>query len=157
MEKDALRWIVDILEGLLIPYQVSGGLAARAYGSSRLLHDIDIYIPSGELIHVARAVEDRITRPVTHDTGSHWDRTFFSLEYEDMPIEITAAENTRYFDAHDNKWKPACIDFDSSVNIRLFDILVPVMGFEQLSGSKWALSRDVDYADLAAIDPHRYE
>jgi len=41
----ALRWIVNIFRKNGIPFQVVGGLAAKAYGATRKLHDIDIYVP----------------------------------------------------------------------------------------------------------------
>ncbi|MFZ2522802.1 MAG: hypothetical protein WAW92_00245 [Minisyncoccia bacterium] len=40
----ALRWIVNILESKSIQFQVTGGFAAKLYGSQRELADIDIDI-----------------------------------------------------------------------------------------------------------------
>lgn len=43
--KAALIWIADILKKQQIRFQISGGLAAIAYGANRPLADIDIDIP----------------------------------------------------------------------------------------------------------------
>jgi hypothetical protein len=39
--KNALKWIIGILNKHKIEYQISGGLAGRMFGSNRELHDID--------------------------------------------------------------------------------------------------------------------
>ena len=44
--KKALTWIVRVLRKYKVSFQISGGFAARAYGATRELADIDIYIPN---------------------------------------------------------------------------------------------------------------
>jgi hypothetical protein len=41
---NALRWIIGILDRHNIQYQITGGFAAKLYGSSREVNDIDIDI-----------------------------------------------------------------------------------------------------------------
>ena len=51
---EALAWVIGFIEANDIPYLICGGLAARAYGSMRPLHDIDLYVPA---IHYETVVE----------------------------------------------------------------------------------------------------
>jgi hypothetical protein len=49
----ALSWIVSLLNQYIIPYQICGGMAAKAYGATRPLVDIDLY-PSLQDSHISR-------------------------------------------------------------------------------------------------------
>ena len=49
----ALKWIVKILRDHNIPFQISGGFAARIYGSKRELADIDIDVATDRLDELA--------------------------------------------------------------------------------------------------------
>jgi len=59
--ENAFKWIVGILKKNNIPFQISGGLAARLYGSSRPLFDIDIDILDSSINKLAPLVQDYIT------------------------------------------------------------------------------------------------
>jgi len=42
---EALKWIVDILNKLEVPYRVGGGFAAHVYGSERSINDVAFFHP----------------------------------------------------------------------------------------------------------------
>jgi hypothetical protein len=52
----AFQWIVRILETRAIPFAISGGLAAKSYGSLRELNDIDIDIPDDSFCKIVPEV-----------------------------------------------------------------------------------------------------
>ena len=41
---DALSQIVELLDGMQVPYVVMGGIAVRVYGIPRPTHDVDFTI-----------------------------------------------------------------------------------------------------------------
>jgi len=43
--KKAFKWIITVLRKNKIPFRITGGFAAKIYGSQRELADIDIEIP----------------------------------------------------------------------------------------------------------------
>lgn len=147
----ALGWIVDVLRRAEVPFQVVGGLAARAYGATRPLADLDFYVPTSRLDDVADATAARVSRLPSPYQDECWDLTFMKLDYEGRQIEIGGADGARYFDRQAGLWREAGIRFDVSVERRIFGILLPVMPLEQLIEYKQRLDRDVDRQDVAEI------
>jgi hypothetical protein len=147
-DKDAIRWIVDLLRDLGVPFQVAGGLAAKAYGARRRLADLDIYIPAGRLEEVAEAAAPHVVRPPIHHRDGQWDLTFMKLEFGGREIELAGADDARYYDRASGCWRPAEIDFHLSVERTVFGIPLPVMPFEQLVAYKRRLGREVDLQDV---------
>jgi len=58
--REALHWIVGILRKHKVPFQISGGFAAKLYGATRPLNDIDIDIPDKCLVDVVSDVKKYI-------------------------------------------------------------------------------------------------
>ena len=58
--KTAFLWIIRILKKHRVPYQVTGGLAAKIYGAKRKLNDIDIDISKKdfEIVKEKYTIED---------------------------------------------------------------------------------------------------
>lgn len=44
VEEDVLRQVIDLLDGLGVPYMVTGSIAASYYGRPRATHDADVVI-----------------------------------------------------------------------------------------------------------------
>jgi hypothetical protein len=144
----ALRWITDIIQRHDIPYQACGGLAARAYGSTRPLVDIDFYAPLGRFDEIRPEVQATITRGPLYETGRYWDLTYVQMIYEGQKIEIGDSETTSIFDDAAQQWVKQVIDFDRSVYAELYGVRVPVMPKAQLIAYKSMLAREVDEVDI---------
>lgn len=147
----ALQWLTGILDGAGIPWQVVGGLAARAYGATRPLHDIDLYVPDGRFGEAVALMGARVVRGPAHHRDLHWDLEFAVLEVEGVRVEV-ASSAARYYDGGRRGWVPAAIDFDASERRMVEGVRVPVMARERLVDYKRRLGREVDLADLAEID-----
>ncbi len=77
----ALRWVVGLLRSRKIPFQVAGGLAARAYGSTRPLADIDLYVPGDRFEQVLTDARAFVTFGPERHRGPQWDLMFMKLRY----------------------------------------------------------------------------
>lgn len=151
-EARALAWIVDLLTRLDVPFQVVGGLAARAYGASRPLVDLDFYVPTDRLEEIAAAVSAHVVRPPAHHQDDDWDIVFTALEHEGVRIELGGADGARYFDRAARRWTAVEIDFAGAEHRAVLGIGVPLMPLDDLIAYKRALDRPVDREDLAEID-----
>ncbi len=148
-----LRWISAMLEAKKVPYQIVGGAACRIYGSARVLNDIDLYVPEILLPIVADSLGHLVTWGPSHHRDDHWDLTYLKAKYEDLKIEIAAADSTKFWSHSNNRWVAAAIDFTNCSRIKLdVDLVVSVMPCDQLISYKKLLGRSVDLADILELE-----
>ena len=147
----ALTWITELLFQRGIPFQAVGGLAARAYGASRELHDLDFYIPTERFDELADDLAPHLTRAPQPHRDSSWDLTFAQLLYAGQKIELGGADGALFFDSRTGEWKEQRVDFSRSVHREVFGVIVPVMPKDELIAYKAALDRAVDRQDLAEL------
>ncbi len=149
--EQALRWMVNILNRQQVSFQICGGLAARAYGASRELLDIDLYMPMQRFSNIQADIAPYIIWGPEHETGSHWDLVYLKIDYEGQRIEIGDSDNTHIYDEGAQTWVRQEIDFARSEMIEIYGVTVPVMPKAQLIAYKTMLSREVDEIDLKQI------
>ncbi len=152
---DALRWITRLFEEEGIPYQVVGGVAARAYGSKRPVLDIDIYIPEAGLFRLLPRVRTHLTRPPARYKSDLFDVNLTVLNYGDREIELCTAEGARLFDSKMNRWVPHTIHFNESTRRPVEGVPVPLIPLGRLIEYKNLLGRPVDLQDIEEMSAGR--
>ena len=147
----ALKWITDKLIELDIPYQIVGGLAAKCYGSTRPLHDIDFYIPGKYITILENELTEYIEAPPEHLNDENWDILFMKLRYNGQQIEFADADTARYYDSRSQLWIKQEINFTESTLIEFEGIELPVIPKQDLIQYKKRLDRKVDRIDIMEI------
>ena len=148
----ALTWIVTLLNDHQVPYQVVGGLAAQAYGASRPLVDIDLYIAFDQAQLVLDAMKPYLTRAPAPHRSAAWDLVYLAMEYQDVQIEIgDSSTDARFYNRIDQRWEAQVIDYTASQIVRLYGVDVAMMPKAELLRYKRMLDREVDHLDLQQI------
>lgn len=150
--QNALRWICQLLRDLDVPFQITGGLAARAYGASRPLVDIDLDIPDELFAKVKNEVQPYITFGPARYQDESWDLILMTLSYEGQLIDISGATEVRIFNQQTKAWENLTTDFSRAEMKHVFDIIVPVIAKSELIFYKKALARSVDLIDVQQIE-----
>jgi hypothetical protein len=148
----ALAWVVDLLQRHHIPFQAVGGLAARAYGATRPLVDLDFYIPMERFSELIPEIAPHVVWGPEHYQDENWDITFVKLSYAGQPIEFGDSTDAYFFDRTAGGWMRQEIDFDRSERREVLGVRVPVIPRAELIAYKRQLGRNVDALDLAEID-----
>jgi len=148
----ALRWITDILKKHHVPFQIAGGLAAIAYGSTRELEDIDIDIPEEKFSIIKDEVESFITFGPAQFKSDSWDLLLMTLNYHGQDIDLSGAHTTKIYDKQNRKWKKLITDFSKVNFINLYGVDLPVIPREELIAYKTALARPVDLLDVKQLE-----
>ena len=150
--KRAFHWIIDILKKRRVPFQISGGLAARIYGATRKLADIDIDIQNKHFKKLLPEVKDYIIFGPRRYKNKNWDLYLMTLCYRGQKIDICGADNAKIFDKNRGVWILYRTDFSMSESKKIFGIKVSVISKNDLINYKRKLRRRVDLLDLKQID-----
>lgn len=149
--REAFLWIVDIFRKQQIPFQITGGMAAKIYGSPRKLNDIDIDIPEEKFSEIVNVVKKYITYGPKRYRDEKWDVYLMTLNYQGQEIDISGAESVRINTKNNSGWLDFPTDFSQAEMINLWGISVPVISRKELIKYKSELNGDHQQVDIAAI------
>ena len=147
----ALIWITNILNSHKVPFQISGGLAAKIYGSPRPLNDIDIDIPDANFPDILEEVKPYITYGPEQYKNPKWDALTITLDYYGQEIDITGATKGKMSNKQETAWLPIACDFNKVVYKEILGVKVPVISKEDLINYKKELGGDHQLFDIEAI------
>src|SRR3989339_2139307 len=100
----AFKWIVGILQENKIPFQLSGGFAARIYGSDRPLYDIDIEVPDSYFDKLLPFIKDYLIYGPQRYLDETFDLLLMTLKYEGQKIDISGCETDKLFNHQTRRW-----------------------------------------------------
>lgn len=150
--KAAFYWIIDVLKRLKIPFQISGGLAALAYGANRPLADIDIDIPEESFDIIKTEVKPYIIYGPDLHKSDVWELMLMQLDYHHQIIELCGAYQTKIYDKTTHRWVAIPANFSNAQTKNIFGMDVPVIAKKELIFYKKILAREVDLIDLKQMD-----
>ena len=148
----AFKWIVGVLNEEVIPFVFGGGIAARSYGATRPLFDIDLDIPEGRFRDLLPRVQKYVELGPQHFQDETFDLKLLTLIYEGQQIDIAGGESVRLFDRDERIWKPDPTDFVNVEAREIYGLIVPVVRKESLVRYKRWIARPTDLQDIAEIE-----
>src|SRR3989344_2630592 len=144
----ALVFITDFFRKNNIPYVLTGGGAARVYGSPREVVDLDFDVPNEYLQPIADSLREYVTSGPKKHQGEGFNVTLLELEYNGTPIDIGGAKDFEIFDKQSNRWVPDVTDFTHFKEIDIGGNKIKVVSLSDLLVYKRKLLRDVDVKDV---------
>ena len=109
LSKDQKRVLVQVTKTFKennIPFQITGGLAAIAYGCRRDLFDIDIDISKKDIEKVRKLFKENITEDLHHLQNGRFDIYVMSFEIDGVNVDISQLEENYVIDKEGNKIEP---------------------------------------------------
>jgi hypothetical protein len=155
--KAALIWITNILNKNNIPFQITGGLAARVYGAKRPLEDVDIDIPEDKFDLIKIEVANFITFGPKNFKSEKWDLLLMTLNYEGQEIDLSGAYHAKIFNESTGTWHKLTEDLSNVVIKEMFGLQLPVIPCNALLVYKKMLAREVDLIDIREIQDKKHE
>jgi len=149
--KKAFDWIVKILRKHNIRFWVTGGLAARVYGSRRPLDDIDFEVRDRDVFVVANLVKKYIIFGPKQYLDKNFNIILMTIRYKGQEIDFSGADSTRLYDSKNKKWVKCYSNLSKAVHKKVFGMIVPVTPKQDLIAYKSKLLRKVDRLDIKAL------
>ena len=134
-----------------MPYLITGGLAARAYGSTRPLADIDIYVPDDRLAEMEPDLSGHILKPLHNRRSAFWNVTYIVVEYLGQQIELISSRDIHFLDTKEIVWIKQKVNFSRFESIMILGRKAGIMDRRDLLDYKSSLSRLVDLEDIQSL------
>lgn len=150
--KNSLQWIVGILKNHNVPFQITGGFAAKIYGSNRHVNDIDIDIPENNFNEITKDIEPYIVFGPGRYKDKRWDLQLITLDYFGQEIDIGGANETNIYDDAAQRWKHCPSNLETAQIHRVLDLELPVMDPNDLAQYKKLLEGDHQAEDIKAVE-----
>jgi len=152
--KQALIWITKILNKHKLKYEVTGGLAARAYGATRPLYDIDIMLAEEDFDKIIPDVKKYIVEGPHQSKTKIWDCYFLELKYKGIIIEFGGAYKTKFFDKTKKRWTKDITNLEKSIKGNVLGVNVSLTPKDDLIKDKGKMGRKTDLLDIKQIQKH---
>ncbi len=146
----AFHWIIDILERHRLTYRISGGLAARVYGATRALADIDIEIDDADIPKIVEDVKPFVIFGPARYKDENWELELMTLKYDEQEIDIAGA-NAKIFNQQTQSWESCSSDLSTVEMKEVFGRIVPVELKDSLLAYKTKIGRAVDIEDIRQL------
>lgn len=150
-QEQTFRWIVGILQSRRIPFEITGGLAAKAFGSSRTVNDIDIDIAKKDFPRIKGEVLPYIVFGPGQYKDERWSCYLLELDFNGIGIDITALKEVYIRDARTGKWEHRPADLSRAEIKEIYGMSVPVMNKDDLISYKSMLTGEHQKVDIEAI------
>lgn len=156
--KRTLDWIVPLLKGKAIPFQITGGFAAHLYGATRTINDIDIDLPTAHLNLLRTEIEPYILHPAQRHRDTTWDLYVCTLDYNGQLIDLTGATDAFINNKNTGCWDTLEMNFDSVVWREAFGHSLPLQNPADLIAYKLKIRYDEEkhLEDVAAVRQHAF-
>ena len=151
--KKAFYWITMLLDQHHVPYRLSGGLAAKVYGSNGALADIDLDIDELSIPpSFFHEIDPYIIYGPERYMDESWNLWLTTLQYEGQMIDLAGTHHTSIFDVNTKRWVPFETDFNDTEELMVFRKKIRVIRKKELIAYKSKLGRKVDLLDIAAME-----
>ena len=146
----AFLWIINILNNKKIPFQISGGFAAKIYGSPRELNDIDIDISKKDFDKILPEISTYIIYGPSHYIDAKWDLELITLNYHGQEIDIGDCDNILISNKERTKWISFATNFSKTLDINLNGIKIKVINPKDFIEYKKELDGEHQLEDIEA-------
>lgn len=150
IQKQVLKKIITAFEENDIAYQATAGLAAIAYGSKRLLYDIDIDVYKKDMTKVKKLFEPYLTRDLFHLEDNYWDGWLMMFEIDGVLVDISQIEDWYYKSPKGEKKLMTAIPENAQM-MEVAGIRLPVVKKDVLIDYKRTVARSTDLEDVKQI------
>ncbi len=147
LQKQIFKDTVNLLKSNNIPFQITGGLAAIAYGAKRPLYDIDIDVSKKDIQKVRELFRQYITEDFHHLQNGKFDIYVMTLTINGVEVDISQAEENYVIDKKGNKFGYN-VDLSKAKLIDIEGVGIPVEDKTELINYKTILARETDLIDI---------